>query len=453
MKLDPFTIWVALGFISTIIPIFVWLALRGQGGVNVSLWTLGAIGIGVSITLIGLRPIFPEWFGFTFSFGCLLYGLAFQCAAYRLLTVNVLELKRLLLFATLLLFTYAISKHILENQLITFYIGSISLILGYGYITFQISKINHSLRSITQMRWVFLTLSVVLILRLLLTLISRELNNINVLDTNIFLSYLSFCIVAFILPYQFIQYYSESRELNAINSLKDQIYLLDRHRSASLLASSFSHELSQPITTALLEVEELKNKVNRDYSTKSADLNEIKQIESALIHASKIIVNLRNYVSARKENIEKVILLDIVRIVLEMLRMPIKKADISIDIDVADEYVILFSKTELVQILLNLLRNSIAATSSVSNKRVIVSISDEGNYINLQVKDTGRGLPDNFKMQGSSGLITTTEGGTGIGLMVVASIVEKYRGYFRIENDTDGVIASVRLPKSLLVSA
>lgn len=102
------------------------------------------------------------------------------------------------------------------------------------------------------------------------------------------------------------------------------------------------------------------------------------------------------------------------------------------------------------QILLNLLRNSIAATSSVSNKRVIVSISDEGNYINLQVKDAGRGLPDNFKMQGSSGLITTTEGGTGIGLMVVASIVEKYRGYFRIENDTDGVIASVRLPKSLL---
>ena len=69
------------------------------------------------------------------------------------------------------------------------------------------------------------------------------------------------------------------------------------------------------------------------------------------------------------------------------------------------------------------------------------------NTVIIKITDTGCGIPDKLMDTLFTPYVTSKEQGTGLGLSVVKSIVEKHGGIISVKNNSDeGTTFTIRLP-------
>jgi signal transduction histidine kinase len=92
---------------------------------------------------------------------------------------------------------------------------------------------------------------------------------------------------------------------------------------------------------------------------------------------------------------------------------------------------------QLQQIVLNLVRNALAATPSGGRITVRVEAAPERGQVRLVVRDTGPGIPPEMQGRLFEPFFTTraSEGGTGLGLAVVRAIVTDHGGTITATSD------------------
>lgn len=120
----------------------------------------------------------------------------------------------------------------------------------------------------------------------------------------------------------------------------------------------------------------------------------------------------------------------------------------SVQIEEGDALVTLGDRDLLAQMLSNLLTNAIRHTSRGSD--ISLSVGAEGGDAVLTVSDTGPGIPEDerervfrrlYRLERSR----TTEG-SGVGLAMVAAVVDLHGGRTGLEDNAPGLRAVVRLP-------
>ena len=109
---------------------------------------------------------------------------------------------------------------------------------------------------------------------------------------------------------------------------------------------------------------------------------------------------------------------------------------------------------DLITILGNLIDNAFDAMldnrHSDSTNKVMVSISDYGQEIIMEVEDSGCGLPDNMALEKlvEKGVSSKSKNNRGVGLYLVDKIVKQYDGQFELgKSSVQGVRATVYIPK------
>ena len=77
-----------------------------------------------------------------------------------------------------------------------------------------------------------------------------------------------------------------------------------------------------------------------------------------------------------------------------------------------------------------------------------VSVRRDGGYVEVEIKDTGKGIPEEELEKVFSPFFSTKEGGMGLGLTICRRIVRDLEGELKLEPNPDGkgVAAHVRLP-------
>jgi len=99
----------------------------------------------------------------------------------------------------------------------------------------------------------------------------------------------------------------------------------------------------------------------------------------------------------------------------------------------------------LIQALLNLLQNAVAATPQ--GGEVALGARLDGDRVRLWVKDTGTGLRPEERQRMFDPFFTTKRTGTGLGLAVVHQIVEQHSGTIDVQTeDGKGTSISLSLP-------
>ena len=102
------------------------------------------------------------------------------------------------------------------------------------------------------------------------------------------------------------------------------------------------------------------------------------------------------------------------------------------------------------QVAFNLIQNAYEAVKRCGSAgRVVVRTAASEKWVRLEVEDDGGGLSDQMQSEATEPFVTSraSDGGTGLGLYVVRSIVTEVNGTFSLEDGTRGVRAVVRLPK------
>ena len=112
-----------------------------------------------------------------------------------------------------------------------------------------------------------------------------------------------------------------------------------------------------------------------------------------------------------------------------------------------------YDREVMVQILINLLDNSIKFGREAAEKIILLRLSPQGKYMNISVSDTGPGIDpaalkkvfDDFYREDNS--LTRKTKGTGIGLALVKKFVLAMGGKVTAANNRDaGCTITISLP-------
>lgn len=108
---------------------------------------------------------------------------------------------------------------------------------------------------------------------------------------------------------------------------------------------------------------------------------------------------------------------------------------------------------QLVQALLNLISNARQAMTEGGSLRIGTHtyMEDDEMWINIEVEDTGGGIPPEILDNIFDPFFTTKEKGTGLGLSIVHTIVKNHGGRIEVKNmPGKGAVFSLKLPILLL---
>lgn len=207
------------------------------------------------------------------------------------------------------------------------------------------------------------------------------------------------------------------------------------------LTARLAHDLRNPLTVLKGVVEIARAKTTSGQT--SFNTKQIDMMERAIVRMSNQIDDVLEFVKIQSLHTTKNSLLDTISLSLAK----IKSDNVKVNIPKTDiEFVFDSDKIEVV--FDNLLTNSIQAIND--NGEITIRINDFENEVEIEVEDSGDGVPDEIISRIFEPLFTTKKKGTGLGLASCKSIVEQHGGSITVKNNPS--VFTIKLPKMLEIN-
>jgi signal transduction histidine kinase len=235
------------------------------------------------------------------------------------------------------------------------------------------------------------------------------------------------------------------------NNRRREVVRLNRVTTANVLSSSIAHELNQPLGAILSNTEAAQVLLKAD----RPDLGQINEILSDIVRdeqrASEIIHGLRNLLNNRTEaDLRLVDLNDTVRDMVKIVTPEVERRGVALRTILAREALtVQCNPIHLQQVLMNIVMNGMDAMDGEPRPQILtIKTRRNADYdvAEVQISDSGKGLPEKDLASIFDAFVTTKPHGTGLGLPIARTIVESYGGDIWAENRMRGALFCFTLP-------
>lgn len=232
-------------------------------------------------------------------------------------------------------------------------------------------------------------------------------------------------------------------ELNAaLATLEAQ----DRLASLGLLSASVAHELNTPLAVLQGSLEKI--------AEQPADLATRQRLDRMLRVTSrirKIAESLIDFARVRRDVMEPIRLKPLVEEAWELVGIDERAALVRFENQVGLVDSVLGNGDRLIQVFVNLLRNSVNAIQPPGEIRVTSEVACEGGkrWAVLRFADTGPGIPPEVLPAIFDAFVSTRldSRGTGLGLTIAEGIIHQHGGTISAANRAEGgALIEVKLP-------
>ncbi len=247
-----------------------------------------------------------------------------------------------------------------------------------------------------------------------------------------------------------------------LRELERRLIQTERVYALGIVAAGIGHELRNPIswiTTnlqhSLAELAELGKALQAQDITLAA--GKVDELGAALQDASMGAERVAEIVSAIQLSMvrppsesEVVDLEEVVQLALRLVEGELRRAG-RLDLQVSGSPRVRGSRTQLSQIVVNLLINAIHAVAKVPPAQAVIAlrIGTDGKLASLEVADCGPGVPEQDRERIFDPFFTTKPGvGTGLGLAISRRIAAELGGALEVERDGQlgGAVFRLSLP-------
>jgi PAS domain S-box-containing protein len=217
------------------------------------------------------------------------------------------------------------------------------------------------------------------------------------------------------------------------------------------LTASIAHEVSQPITAAVINAEAAL----RWLGAQPPDLEEVRAALGLIVEdgtrAGNIIGGIRALIKKLPPRQACLDLNEAIREVIALTRGEAAKTGVSVQTDLADGLPLIYGdRVQLQQVILNLIINAIEAMSGVAEtpRALLISTGQaEPGGVLVAVRDSGPGLDPASLEHLFNAFYTTKSGGMGMGLAICRSIIEAHEGQLCASaNEPRGAVFQFTLP-------
>jgi len=244
---------------------------------------------------------------------------------------------------------------------------------------------------------------------------------------------------------------SDGQELGRVlifqdmSQIKDMEARLERSRRLAALgkmAAGIAHEIRNPLGTLKGFAQFFKDQAESDSESREyADIM-IGEVD----RLNHIISALLQFARPREPEIKTVSAREIVEQAVRLLATDFNKQAIEPEI-IGDDNVEFQADPDLIlQVLINLIKNSLAASKPGGN--ITLTVMQEDDSLTLTVIDSGKGMTPEEKEKMFDPFFTTRKTGTGLGLAVSYQIIEQHNGRFEVESQPgEGTTIRIILPR------
>ena len=282
---------------------------------------------------------------------------------------------------------------------------------------------------------------------LLLTLVSFVLTKSGAREAgvvNLSISLSTICITTY-LAVKMVRAESIAHEARA------QLIRIARVSILGELAASIAHEVNQPLAAIASSGDTALRWLSADPPGIDRARDALTRVVADANRASTIIARVREHARSRPVERHPIRIDAVIEDALALSQAELDRQDITLDLAMADPLpTVLGDRVQLQQVLCNLILNAIEAMASVPSHRrslAIAAMSDANGDIAISASDTGPGIRDEHLPHLFDAFWTTKEGGTGVGLTIVRTIVEAHGGAIWVDRmKPHGARFHVRLP-------
>lgn len=253
------------------------------------------------------------------------------------------------------------------------------------------------------------------------------------------------------LPYSIEKLHQSISQLNIANDklsdAKQALIQSEKLANMGQLSAGIAHELNNPLGVITM----YSNLLMEETTPDSQIYKDLKLVVDQAERCKKIVGGLLNFARKNQVKASQVNLKEFCRESIESIIRP-ENVEIVFAPEITDPNAQI-DRDQMMQVLTNLLKNSVEAISGSGNIQLILN-GDERN-IYFIVKDNGCGIPPENMDKIFMPFFTTKDlgKGTGLGLPLIYGIVKMHKGDINVKSNTDpekgetGTTFNIRIPR------
>lgn len=225
---------------------------------------------------------------------------------------------------------------------------------------------------------------------------------------------------------------------------------VNRYTLAGELTTSIAHELNQPLGSILVNTETAALMLD----SPSLDISELKEILFDIRRddhrAGEVIRRLRSLLKRAPFDAKVIDLNELVLETLDLVAALAHARGVSLSRILAEApLAVKADSIQLQQVLINLIVNAIDAMESLEKpqRKITVRTARDGNSAEIEIADSGPGIPAGKLDEIFEPFHTTKPSGMGMGLSIARTIIDAHDGRISAENKADrGAVFRIVLP-------
>jgi signal transduction histidine kinase len=211
-----------------------------------------------------------------------------------------------------------------------------------------------------------------------------------------------------------------------------ELALMNRRAAIGEMSASIAHEIKQPLTAILTNSGVGLRWLSKQTPNVTEAVAALERIADDVHHANKVIESVRTMFKHDDQSRDLIDVNDVIREVLALLRIEMKEHDVWVHAVLsATAPRIRADRTQLQQVILNLVRNAIEAMGAVNSRPRVLKVESaatESGELIVTIEDNGPGIEPDVLARLFEPFVTTKSTGMGMGLSICRSIVEAHGG-------------------------
>lgn len=232
--------------------------------------------------------------------------------------------------------------------------------------------------------------------------------------------------------------------------IEEKMIQTDKLSALGLMASSFAHEVNNPLTSINVYAEDLADRLK----DKDEDLDEeemqdyLTTIIENTTRCKRITSNLLNFSRKSNWNLDSVDLKATIQNSVSLIEHTLKKKGILVQVELETSLPeIMGDSLQLMQVFVNLLNNAVDAMDNGGLLRIKGEYLD--GHVRVSITDSGIGIPKEDLTKIFDPFYTTKPvgKGTGLGLSVCYGIIQQFGGKLEIDSEQGkGTCVTIDIP-------
>lgn len=217
------------------------------------------------------------------------------------------------------------------------------------------------------------------------------------------------------------------------------------------VVSMIAHQWRQPLQTILIIVQKLSFMKMTDGEISDEQIDKtIDNVKEQLDYLTETIDDFRGFLNPKNRQ-KRVCISDVLKKSARFLNALLKINNINLEIEVIKDYELRISENNLIQVLLNLIKNSKDAFEEKDFDDRVINIRCDFNesYVIIEFEDNAGGIPEKNLDKIFDPYFTTKneDKGTGLGLYMSKTIIEdSFNGKLTVHNSSKGALFKILLP-------